>query len=145
MKLKPKIGVDNLKFGMTKTDIVGILGMSNREKIDEDDDNLLLWEYLEQKIRLTFYKDEDDRFGYLRTINPNLDYNGHKILNSKIDFAKKEIFGQIISEWEIEEYDFLTTYFNKEYWLTLHVEYGIVTDFEIGVPFKNDDEYDWPD
>ena len=26
----------------------------------------------------------------------------------------------------------------------LHEEYGVVTHFEIGVPFKNDDEYAWP-
>jgi hypothetical protein len=145
MELKPQIGIDNLRFGMTQAGIVEILGMANREKIDDDNDNLLLWEYHDPKIRLTFNKDEDNRLGYIRTINPNLTFNGHKILYSKVDFVKNEILGNIINDWEVEEYDFLTTYFNEEYWLTLHVEYGIVTSFEIGVPFKNDEEYDWPD
>ena len=144
MLLKPKIGIDNIKFGMTLTNITEILGEPDRKKIDDDDDNSLLWEFNALKIRLTFYKNEDGRFGYLRTMNPNLVFNEHKIIRSKIEFVKKEIFGKIVSEWEIDEYDFFTTHFNEEYWLTLHEEYGVVSKIEMGTPFKNHEEYYWP-
>ena len=129
---------------MNPSEIIGIIGEPTRIIIDEDDNDQIIYEFNDQKIRLTFYKNENDRFGYFRTINPDLIYNNQKIINSKVDFVKKEIFGNHITDWEIEEYAFLTIYTNKDYWLVLHVEYGIVIDFQMGVPFKNEDEYDWP-
>jgi len=144
MNLKPKIGIDNLKFGMSQKEIYEILGMPNRKRIDEDDENQLFLEFNDEKIRLTIYQDENKRLGYIRTINPNIEYNGHKIINSTLEYAQNEIFGEIIKEWEIDDYEFFTTYGNDEFWLTLNVEYGIIISLEIGVPFKNDEEYDWP-
>ena len=144
MNLKPKIGIDNLKFGMSQKEIYEILGMPNRKRIDEDDENQLFLEFNDEKIRLTIYQDENKRLGYIRTINPNIEYNGHKIINSTLEYAQNQIFGEIIKEWEIDDYEFFTTYGNDEFWLTLNVEYGIIISLEIGVPFKNDEEYDWP-
>jgi hypothetical protein len=43
----------------------------------------------------------------------------------------------------VEDYNSFVTYISEEYWLVLNVEYDEVTDIELGVPFKNDDEYDW--
>jgi hypothetical protein len=144
MELKPKIGIDNLKFGMTQNEILKILGKPDREKTDEDDDNSILWEYQAHQMLLTFYKNEENRFGYFRTINQKVTYNGQKIIFSKFQLAQKEIFGKIISKWEKSEYDFLTTYFNETYWLSLNVDYGMITEIQMGVPFKDEDEYAWP-
>lgn len=144
MKIKPKIGVDNLKFGMTRKEVIGILNEPDRTLTNEDDENELILEWNSQKLRLTFYKNENERFGYLRTINPELKFNGKEIIGTELEFVKNKIFADLISDWEIDNYDFLTTYFNEQNWLTLHVEYGIVTDIEIGVPFENDENYKWP-
>lgn len=143
MELKPKIGVDNLKFGMTRKEVITILNEPDRMVTNEDDNNELILEWNSQKLRLTFYQNENDRFGYLRTINPELKLNGQKIIGAQLEFAKNRIFADLISDWEIEEFDFFITYFNEQNWLTLHVEYGIVTDLELGVPFENDEDYKW--
>jgi len=145
VELKPKIGVDNLKFGMTQKEIFEVLGSHDRKKVDQDDDEQLLLEYFSLKLRLTVYLNEKFRLGYIRTSNPDLTYNGLKIIGSNIEFAKKEIFGELIKDWEIEEYDFFNTHSNDEYWLTLDVEYGTDTNVELGVTFKNEVEYNWPD
>lgn len=144
MELKPKIGIDNLKFGMTRKEILEILKEPNRIIKNEDDENELILEWNSEKLRLTFYQNENDRFGYLRTINTELKFNGNKIIGKGLEFVKEQIFENLISEWEIEDYDSFITYFNERNWLTLHVEYGIVTDVELGVPFKNNEEYEWP-
>lgn len=144
MELKPKIGVDKLKFGMTRKEVIKILNEPDRILTNVDDDNELILEWNSQKLRLTFYQNEKDRFGYLRTINPELQFNGKKIIGAELEFVKQHIFSDLIFDWEIEDYDFFITYFNEQNWLTLHVEYGIVTDLEIGVPFENDEDYNWP-
>lgn len=145
MEIKPKIGIDNLKFGMSQKEIFEVLGSHDRKRVDQDDDEQLLLEYFSLKLRLTVYLNEKFRLGYMRTSNPDLTFNGHKIIGSAIEFAKNEIFGKIIKDWEIEEYDFFITHSNDEFWLTLDVEYGTVTNVELGVTFKNEEEYNWPE
>jgi hypothetical protein len=144
MDLKPKIGIGKLVFGMTQKDIFQILGSPDRNRIDEDDDELLLLEYNRIRLRLTIYKNEQNRLGYMRTSNPDLVFNGQKIIGSKIESAKKEIFGEIISHWEVEEYDFFITHSNEEVWVTLDEEFGTVTSVEIGVTFLDGEDYYWP-
>lgn len=65
-------------------------------------------------MRPTFYQNENDRFGYLRTINPELQYNGEKIIGTEFETVQNEIFAELISDWEIDYYDYLTTYFNEQ-------------------------------
>lgn len=144
MKLSPKIGIDNLKFGMSQKDIYEILGMPDRKRIDQDDSEQLFLEFNKQRLRLTIYRNENNRLGYLQTSNPNLEFNNHKVINSKIEFVKKEVFDELIKDWEIEDYDFFSTHSNDDYWITLNVEYGVVISVEIGVTFKNEEDYDWP-
>ena len=144
MELKPKIGIDNLVFGMSQKDIVGILGEPNRTfQLDDFDDNEMVWEWNEKMLRLTFYKEENDRFGYLRTMHPDLNYNGKKILNLPPKFVKENIFSEL-KQWDKNEFDFDTLYFNEQYWLNLTCQYGRVIELEMGVPFKNEEDYDWP-
>lgn len=144
MQLKPKIGIGNLKFGMTQKDILEILGIPSRKRIDEDDDEQILLEFNQLKLRLTFYLTEGSRLGYLRTNNVDLTFNGHKIIGTKIDIAKKMIFGSLITDWEIDEYDFFITHSNDQFWITLNEEFGEVIAIELGVTFLDEENYDWP-
>ncbi|NAS13114.1 hypothetical protein GTQ38_13950 [Flavobacteriaceae bacterium R33] len=144
MELKPKFGIDNLKFGMSQKEVSDILGQPDRIfQLDDFGDNEMVWEWNEKFLRLTFYHEENNRFGYLRTMHPDLTYNGQKILNLPPEVVKEKLFPELI-QWDKNEFDFLTMYFNEKYWLNLNCEYGLVLDLEMGVPFKNDEDYDWP-
>uniref|UniRef100_UPI00404A5BC3 hypothetical protein n=1 Tax=Flavobacterium sp. TaxID=239 RepID=UPI00404A5BC3 len=144
MEIKPKIGVNNLKFGMTRKEVIEILNEPDRILTNEDDENELILEWNSHKLRLTFYKNEDDRFGYLRTINPELKFKGIKVIGTALEIVKNQIFADLTSGWEMEDYGFFTTHFNEENWLTLYEEYGVLINLELGVPFKNDEDYKWP-
>lgn len=145
MELKLKMGVDNLKFGMTINEVIRVLNEPNRILNNEDNENEVILEWNYEKLRLTFLKNENDRFAYLRTINPELKFNGKRIIGGEVEYVKKGILGELISDWEMDDYGFFITHFNEAYWLTLHEKYGIVTDFELGLPFENDEDYNWPD
>ena len=47
-------------------------------------------------------------------------------------------------KWEIGDYELFQTHFNEPNWLTLHSEFGEIHEIEMGVPFKNENEYDFP-
>jgi hypothetical protein len=58
-------GVGNLTFGMTKSDIVKLLGDNFKERIETDGDLELEFEHL--SIRCTFLKEFDYRLGVITT------------------------------------------------------------------------------
>lgn len=141
MTIYLKKGIDNIRFGMNQLEVKAIIGAPDRLIVKPEVQNELTSEYDSLKLRLTFY--ENDKLGYIRSSNANLTIGGHKIIDQKIDEVRDKI-NLASNFWEKEEYDFFTTYFNESNWLTLNVEYGSVTGIELGVPFKNDEAYDWP-
>ncbi len=143
MELKPKVGIDNFEFGLRVADIENLLGTPDKKWTDADDKSELLYQYDNLMLRLTFYNSEDGKLGYIRCSNPKLLYKGKKIIGEKLK-ATKTLFADITSDnWEIEDYDTFEIHFNENNWLTLNADYQRVTGIEIGVPFLNDNEYDW--
>jgi hypothetical protein len=145
MQLTPGRGVDNLVFGMQKTDIVKMLGKADRIFKAEDDENELIYQYNKLKLRLTFYEQEDGRLGYIRCANPAVEYDGRKIIGEPAASVAKDVFGDDM-DFEVEVYDFFDTYLDAESWIVLNVDYGNVTDIEIGVPYDDEEEvFVWPE
>ncbi len=144
MEIKPKIGFDNIKYGMYRNEILEILGKPDRIVIDENDEFEQRLEWNDLKIRLTFQLDENDRFTYLTSKNDQTEFNNCKLIGLDIEKAKNELFAELISEWEVHDYQFFETHFNEKLWLTLRSEFGKVIEFEMGVPFKNENEYKFP-
>lgn len=144
MDLKPKVGIDKIKFGLKPDEIEKFLGEPDKIKTDEDNSEKVIWVYNHLKLRLAFYKDEGDRLGYIHSASNDLSYRGNIIINTKIEFALEEIFNDLRPNWQVEEYEFFTTYFNDESWLTLTETFGVITEVEMGVPLLNDKEYAWP-
>ncbi|MEF3078373.1 hypothetical protein [Winogradskyella poriferorum] len=144
MEIKPKIGFDKIKFGMFRNEIIEILGRPDRILTDEYDENEQKLEWNKLKIRLTFQLDENDRLTYLVSKNPNLNYAGQRLIGIETEIAKNKILKELATQWEVENYDFFQTHFHEPNWLTLHSEFGEIDEIEMGVPFKNKNEYDWP-
>ena len=146
IELKPQIGLGPLKFGMKKEALIGLLGEPDqifRDPIADDDHTLMEWNAL--KLRLTIYEDEENRFGYIRTKNSNVVYNNHPIIGQPMSVLNQQAFTKIAEEWSVTGYGSWISYFYEDYWLSLNVEYDEVYEIEMGVSFKNDDEFAWPD
>ena len=144
MEIKLEIGIDDIKFGMKKSEVEQILGLPDRARIDEDDENKLMLDYNALNPRLSFYPNEEDKLAYIECSNKNLTFKGEKIIDSNIDFVKMVIFGDVISEWDVSDYRSFTAHFNEKFWFTLQSEYEKVTEIELGVPFENEETYKWP-
>ena len=99
MKIHLNKGIDKLRFGMTRPEVERVFGKPNRELIDSDDENELIWEYSDEKLRLTFYQNEADRLGYIRCSNSSLTINDFEIIDKKIEDVKNQIDSNFES-WE---------------------------------------------
>ena len=144
MILKPTIGIDQIQFGMNQDEIVSILGIPDKNKIDSDNENQIILEFNSLKLRLTLYKDEQKRLGYISTTNPDIEFKGKKIIDKNIDAVINNVFNDLEIEWKIDEYDFWETYSDYKYWITLNVEFKKVNGVELGVSIDENDNYVWP-
>jgi hypothetical protein len=141
MKINPKIGIDKLIFGMKQNDVIAIYGKPNRNYKDEDDN--VIFAYNALKIRLTFYKEEELKLGYLVASSPDLELFGNKVINRKITDVKKDLAQKGITKFTQEEFDTFENYFNEEYWIIFQTEFEEVVKFEIGAIINDKDEFDW--
>ena len=139
MEIKLKIGIDKLVFGMKPKDVVGILGLPNKQFLDEDDNKI--YQYNQEKLHLTFYEDEDFRLGYIVSASENLKLFNKKIINQNIIEAKKSLESDSL-KFALEDFDTFEHYFNEDNWLILSVEFNEITKVEIGA-IINDDEFVW--
>lgn len=141
MKINLKIGIDKLIFGMKQKDVTTIYGKPDRNYKDEDDN--VIFAYNALKIRLTFYKEEDFKLGYMVASSPELELLGNKVINRNIAEIKKELAKKGLTKFSQEEFDTFENYFNEENWIIFQTEFDEVVKFEIGAIINDKDEFDW--
>ena len=141
MKINPKHGIDQLLFGMKLKDVAAIYGNPDKEYQDEDDNRIVL--YYAQKMRLTFYKDEDFRLGYIIAAGDNLELYENKIIGRKAPEVRSEFEKKGLIKWTKESYDTFENWFNEEQWIVLQTEFDEVVKFELGAIINDQDEFDW--
>jgi len=141
MKITPKFGIGQLLFGMKQKDVEGIYGKPDKNFKDEDQN--ILYVYNSEKIRLTFYEDEDFKLGYMISANPELSLFDQKVLGRKPEDLKEELQQKGFKTWEQEDFDMAENHFNEANWLILQSEFGVVSKVEIGAIINDKDELDW--
>ncbi len=141
MKINPTVGIDKLVFGMKKADVEAVYGKSSKTYKDEEANEIV--EFNAQKIRLTFYSDEDFKLGYLVSSATDLMIFDEKIIGEETKKVIDFLTQKGLKSWEKSFADGVETYFNEDNWLLLHAEFGAITEIEIGAIFNNKDEFDW--
>ncbi|RXR17252.1 hypothetical protein EQG63_10695 [Flavobacterium amnicola] len=142
MIINPKIGIDQLVFGMKQNDVVALYGKPSKQFKDEDDNIIYL--YNEKKLRLTFYEDEDLRLGYIISSNPELTLFNEEIIGKQIAKVEALLKAKNFKALEIESFDSVDNYFNESNWMIFQVEYDEIIRFELGAVFNDkEDEFDW--
>jgi hypothetical protein len=144
MILKPRIGIDQLVFGLHQKQVVDLLGKPDKVFTSEDDEDETIYEYNQLRLRLNFYEHEQGKLGYITCSNPELTLDGKRIIGQPVKAVLKDVFSTY-KDWDIENYDYFDTYVNETSWVVLNSEYEAVTDIEIGVPHnEGDGTYNWP-
>ena len=138
MKVNLKNGIGDLLFGMKQKDVEAILGKPNKQFLD--DDNNVIYLYNNQKLRLTFYEDENFRLGYIITSNPEATVLDKKVIGKNIDDVKKSL---PIKDWDTEDFDSTTNHFNESNCLIFQTEFEQVIRIELGAIINDNDEIEW--
>ena len=142
MEIKLKYGIANLLFGMKPNDVEKCLGKPDKKTTDDDKNTIYI--YTNLKLKLTFYIDEELRFGYFATTNPSVTIFNVSVISKHISLVMKELENHKITKWETSEDENYVYYFNESNWITLQTEFDEVVRVEIGAVFnEKEDEFDW--
>lgn len=141
MKINPKIGIDKLIFGMLQKDVEAIYGKPNKSYKDEEEN--IIFQYNKEKIRLTFYKEEGFKLGYIVASSPELVLFDKKIIARPVSELQKELNSKGLAKWEKEEFDTFENFFNEPNWIILQAEFDEVVKVEVGTIINNNDEFEW--
>lgn len=141
MKINLKNGIDRLLFGMKQDDVIALYGKPNKQYKDEDENVVFL--YNEQKLRLTFYMEEDFKLGYIIGSDADLEVLETKLIGRNRDDVKKDLAAKGLTKWSEEEFDTFENSFNEDNWVILQSEFGDIVKVEIGAIINNKDEFDW--
>ncbi|GEL12307.1 hypothetical protein SAMN05192550_3245 [Flavobacterium glycines] len=141
MKINLKNGIDKLIFGMKQKDVSAVYGTPDRNYKDEDDN--VIFTYNKFKMRLTFYKDEDFKMGYIVASSPDLELFCNKVIGKNIKDVKNELAKKSITKFTQEEFDTFENYFNEDNWLLFQTEFEEVVKLEVGAIINDKDEFEW--
>lgn len=141
MKINPKHGIDQLLFGMKLPNVIAIYGNPDKEYTDEDDNRIAL--YNAQKMRLTFYAEEDFRLGYIIGAHGSLELAGQTIIGKNAADLRNALEKDGFAKWTKESYDTYENWFNEAHWIVLQTEFDEVVKFELGAIINDKDEFDW--
>ena len=142
MDIKLKYGIDNLLFGMKEQDVTKILGKPDSSYKDEDEN--VIFVYNSRKLRLTFYKEEDFRLGYMTTSNPIIKLFNTTLIGKNWSEIYPVLEKNKIKSFESDTAEGIVSYFNEENWLFFHVDYNEIVKIELGAVFKEmEDDFDW--
>jgi hypothetical protein len=141
MKINPKSGVDQLLFGMKQDNVTAIYGQPDKQF--KDDDKNIIYLYNENKLRLTFYEDEEYRLGYIICTHPDSVLMDKKVIGCEVEEMKQELILKGLKSWEQESFDSIENHFNEANWLILQSEFGEIIRVEIGAIINDKDEVDW--
>jgi hypothetical protein len=139
MEIKLKFGIDKLLFGMKQKDVEEIYGKPNSQYKDEEDN--VVYVYNNQKVRLTFYDEEELRLGYITSTNESLELFGNKIIGENWSDVKTILAEKKLTQFETEVVDGTENYFFENNWLFVNVDYGKV--FKSAIFTDNEDDFDW--
>lgn len=141
MELHLQHGIDRLLFGMTQKYVEALCGKPNTTFKDDEDN--IVYVYNKEKMKLTFYAEEDFRLGYMTMSNPELTLFANKIVHQPWDMVNGNLALQKINKFEATDEDGVTMYFNEDNWLLLFVEYDEVVRVELGAVINDKDEFSW--
>ncbi len=141
MDITLKSGIGGLLFGMKEKDVTALLGEPTHRF--KDDEKNTVYQYNPEKLRLTFYADEDFRLGYIIGASAGLKLLGRSVIGQPWENVKAGLEAAGIKDFEKEASDITEAYFNEQNWLLVQIEFGEVARIEVGAVINNMDEFEW--
>lgn len=136
MNIYPGIGLNNIRFGITESELIALIGAPDKVCYDPDLERRQL-QY--NDLRSTFSFD-DTNLHWIECSHPEMSLNGQRFHEMRGQEAIAFIKSELGESPQLEDYGRFECYSFEKSWVSLHVEYGIVQEIQFGYLFDENDE-----
>jgi hypothetical protein len=143
MKIIPKVGLDNLKFGLTSQEVKTILGNPSHEFTDEFGDLHLC--YQGKGLAVKIEKENGNRAGWIMISDPSVSILDIQPIGEPIENIISHFQNHLSDTIESEDYGIWTSRTFENNWIEIQETLGFVTEINIGVPYDENDNAIWPE
>lgn len=143
MHVIPGIGIDELRFGMTRDVVRAIVGdPEERTVVDPGGGQQMeAWYYWSRGLSLHFDAEDDDRLGCIELDAEYAELNG-RCLEGLTFEGLRSIFPELGLEWCGDEFEPVTV----DHWsLNFWIEDGVLYSVQWGVLFADEETVIWPE
>lgn len=150
--IEPGIGVGEVKFGMLKSDVLGILGMPTDKEVEKDfetGDAVETWDYDNCGIAFSFDEEENWKLETITINSSYFEFKGVGLVGKGIKEVQDFIEKNELGEMEFEDYSteenpnhelIDVDEANMFFWFTDE----ILQEIQFGVKWDEDDNALWP-
>ncbi|MCB9189742.1 MAG: hypothetical protein H6599_10750 [Flavobacteriales bacterium] len=107
MEIKIGIGVDQVKFGMVRSEVLQILGEPSEKELfsysEEEEDLTEVWHYDDNEMSLSFDEADDWRLIMIAASDDSFTLNGKDIVGRSFEEVSSMLLEMGIKETEVEE------------------------------------------
>lgn len=152
--IKPRIGLGEIKFGMSREEITDILGKPEFQEITSFEDEgeefkSDSWEYHGLRVDLSFEESEEWKLVIISVSSDDYMLNGKQLIGSDMEELMGDLSDMNINDIEVED---LSTDENPDFMLISSEEYAInfwvpnnvVEEIQIAPGINEDNTIAWP-
>ena len=143
MEIIPRIGVTNLRFGMTVDQVREVAGLPDADYIDADDGDRYLC-YNRLGVALRFNEEGERRLGWIVVANPEATVFGRKAIGTRFSEIEALLDTELHDTKACDDSGYHRYTIWEETWIEVQHTLGWVQQINLGVTFNSDDEPLWP-
>ncbi len=142
MIIYPGIGLDFIKFGLSESEAIKLLGKPDKSYFLESESHRL--QYNTHQIELSFEPDNDNLLGWIEVHNHKALLFGSKLFNLEKEEIAKFLSKHIDEEPEIDDYGSFVSLTYDILWLELQFQFNKLQNINFGVLYNESDKPLWP-
>jgi hypothetical protein len=142
LKIKLGEGIGPVKFGITKSKAIKILG--EPDKVFETDGDCERLQFNDKLIELSFEPDNDGLLGWIEVHNPMAELFGLKLLGKKKSDVTALLNDSLKYSPETDDYGSMVSLSYDDHWLELQFEFDRLTCINFGVLYDESESPIWP-
>ena len=147
----PGEGLGVIKFGMTKPQVLEILGTPDEEEkssnSDSEVDNTETWHYDDDELSLGFDEEEDWRLVTIAVTSPFYELSSISLMGKAFDTVEDELLKLQFLDLELDDEhgdDEAKILSSEDFELNFWFDANVLTEIQWGPLYNVDDMIEWP-
>ena len=143
MEVVPGVGIGDLHFGLSESEVVERLGQPDKTYVTHAGCKRALYNAL--RLELSFEPESDFRLGWIEAHHPDTAIFGRRVIGAPEDEVLTLVSDHIGNPTDEDDYGSFRSVSYDDHWIELQFWFGCLHNVNAGVLYDDSDEPLWPD